>query len=61
MADTSKPGLGSNKMDKTTKDAIHRAGGKASGTTARTTTSNRGAAGKTEAARRGGLNSHRND
>jgi hypothetical protein len=50
--ETGNQGLGSPKMDEKTAHSIHSKGGKA------TPKSKRGAAGKTEAARRGGENSH---
>lgn len=52
--DTSNRGLGSNNMDEQTKHDIQSKGGKASAK------SSKGAAGSTDAARRGGENSHRN-
>jgi general stress protein YciG len=52
--DTSNRGLGSNNMDEQTKHEIQSKGGKASAE------SNKGAAGSTDAARRGGENSHTN-
>jgi len=51
---TSNRGLGSDNMSKAKKHDIQSAGGKAS------TKSSEGAAGSTEAARRGGEHSHRN-
>lgn len=53
--DTSNRGLGSDKMPQKEKDRIHSEGGKASAK------SDKGAAGSTDAARRGGENSHKND
>lgn len=52
MADTSNRGLGSDNMSEQKKKDIQSEGGKASAR------SPRGAAGKTEAAKRGGENSH---
>ena len=62
MADsTNKPGLGSNNMDDKTKEKIHSMGGKASHAGANTTSKSNtsGAAGKTDAAKRGGEHSSR--
>ena len=53
--DTSNRGLASDHMSQEDKDRIHSEGGKASAK------SSKGAAGKTEAARHGGENSHKND
>lgn len=53
-SDTSNRGLGSSNMDDKTKHDIQSAGGKASAK------SSKGAAGSTDAARRGGEHSHRN-
>jgi hypothetical protein len=61
MADN-KPGLGSENMSDADKKRIHEAGGKAShssGSTASTSSKASGAAGKTEAAKRGGEHSRR--